>query len=97
MRYGLSIGNVLNAESNRGGAYGFKLESLERCFEIKYDADRKNLMSYILSVIKAKEPETLKWHPSPNEYNGMIISYATLAADLKLMKESIALIQKCMM
>jgi hypothetical protein len=97
LRYALSIGNVLNAESNRGGAYGYKLDSLERCFEIKYDNDRKNLMSYILSVIKAKEPDVLKWQPSPNEYSGMIISYPTLAGDLKMMKESIALIQKCMM
>lgn len=28
MKYGLSVGNVLNAEGPRGGAYGFRLDTL---------------------------------------------------------------------
>lgn len=30
LEYVLSVGNILNAGSNRGGAYGFKLQSLPK-------------------------------------------------------------------
>lgn len=97
IKYCLSIGNVLNSESGgRGGAYAFKLESLEKCFDVRYDSDKKTLMSYILSLIKTNDPEALKWQPSPSEYTGLVISYQTLAGDLKMMRDSLSLIQKCM-
>ena len=30
LEYVLSVGNILNAGSNRGGAYGFKLQALPK-------------------------------------------------------------------
>lgn len=96
IKYCLSIGNVLNAEGPRGGAYAFKLDTLEKCFDIHYESDRKTLMSYILTLIKTNDPEAVNWRSTTSEYTGLIISYQTLAGDLKSMKESLSLIHKCM-
>lgn len=96
LKYCLSVGNVLNAEGPRGGAYAFKLDTLDKCFDVHSTSGKKSLMSYILELVKAHDSEALRWHPSPSEYAGLIISYQTLSGDLKSMKDSLGLIQKCM-
>ena len=45
LEYVLSVGNILNAGSNRGGAYGFKLQSLPKvttaCYALKLPESQK--------------------------------------------------------
>ena len=38
----------MNAQSTRGGAYGFKLEALEKLVDIKSLDGKKNLLIFII-------------------------------------------------
>lgn len=35
MEYSLGVGNYLNGTTNRGGAWGFKLEHIEKLADVK--------------------------------------------------------------
>lgn len=48
LRYSLALGNYLNGETARGGAWGFKLESLEKFSDLKAVDGKHTLMMYIL-------------------------------------------------
>ena len=47
----LLFGNYLNGSSNRGGAYGFKLDTLAKLSEIKTSDNKKTLFYYIAEYI----------------------------------------------
>lgn len=64
MEYILGIGNYLNGQSVRGGAYGFKLEMLEKVSEVKTTDNKKNLLMYV--IMKA-ETDKQKELVDPNE------------------------------
>lgn len=44
----LAIGNYLNGTSARGGAWGFKLDSFDKLYEMKTNDAKKNLFIYII-------------------------------------------------
>jgi diaphanous 1 len=48
MEYALGVGNYLNGQSARGGAYGFKLDMIEKLSEVKTTDNKKNLLMYII-------------------------------------------------
>ena len=52
MKYTLAIGNYMNGESARGGAFGFKLEAFEKIVDIKNINGKKNLLAYIIEIIE---------------------------------------------
>lgn len=47
----LAFGNYLNGTTNRGGAYGFKLDTLSKISEIKSNDNKKTLLVYIVEYI----------------------------------------------
>ncbi len=47
----LLYGNYLNGTSNRGGAYGFKLDTLAKLSEVKSSDNKKTLFYYIVEYI----------------------------------------------
>ncbi len=52
----LAIGNYLNGTSARGGAYGFKLDALEKLGELKMQSNtKKTLLCYVIEVIERKQ------------------------------------------
>lgn len=52
MKYTLAIGNYMNGESARGGAFGFKLDAFEKIIDIKNSNGKKNLLAYIINIIE---------------------------------------------
>lgn len=48
MQYVLAVGNYLNGQSARGGAYGFKMDMLEKIAEVKSTDNKKNLLMYVI-------------------------------------------------
>lgn len=55
LRIVLAYGNYLNGNSNRGGAFGFKLDSLNKLTELKSNDNKKTLISFIVESIMDKE------------------------------------------
>ena len=52
MKYTLAIGNYMNGESARGGAFGFKLDAFDKIADIKNINGKKNLLAYVIEVIE---------------------------------------------
>ena len=44
IEYTLGIGNYLNGQSARGGAYGFKFDTIEKISEVKSQDSKVNLL-----------------------------------------------------
>ena len=47
----LLFGNYLNGTSNRGGAYGFKLDTLAKLSELKSTDNKKTLFYYLVEYV----------------------------------------------
>jgi len=47
----LAYGNYLNGTSNRGGAYGFKLDNINKLGDIKSNDNKKTLLSFIVEGV----------------------------------------------
>jgi hypothetical protein len=47
----------LNGNSNRGGAYGFKLDSLEKLTDLKMNQAKKTALQYIVELIETEIKE----------------------------------------
>lgn len=64
LKYVLGIGNYMNGQSARGGAYAFKFDMVEKIAEVKSTDNKKNLMMYIVEIAEQKEGKPLM---DPNE------------------------------
>lgn len=54
----------MNGQSARGGAYGFKIDMIEKLSEVKTTDNKKNLLMYIVQTVeKANEKDIV----DPNE------------------------------
>jgi hypothetical protein len=53
LRYALGVGNIMNNSSAaRQGAYGFKLDSLEKLSQITTSDNKQTLLEFIIHAIK---------------------------------------------
>ena len=60
LQYLLAFGNYLNGTSNRGGAYAYKLDALEKAVDHKAtDNPKKNLLMMIIETIENKKAKDL--------------------------------------
>jgi len=55
----LALGNYLNGQSNRGGCYGVRLNSLPKMVEVKAANGKMNLMHYLMDLLEKKHKELL--------------------------------------
>jgi len=55
----LAVGNYINGGSNRGGAYGFKIDLIHKLNTINSVDNNSNLGKFLGKVLKSKFPETL--------------------------------------
>lgn len=56
----LAIGNYLNANTNRGGAYGFKLSTLSSLLNFRAN-DGTTLTEYLVRMTRKKFADVMKW------------------------------------
>jgi diaphanous 1 len=54
-KYALAVGNHLNGESAKGGAFGFKLDTLDQIMSMRSADNSSTLLSYIVRLIETKE------------------------------------------
>ena len=47
--YALAVGNYLNGQSPKGGAFGFRIENLKSLEEVKANDKRTNLFMYVIT------------------------------------------------
>lgn len=52
MKYTLAIGNYMNGESARGGAFGFKLDVFDKMGDIKNVSGKKTLLAFVIDIIE---------------------------------------------
>ena len=57
LSYMLSIGNYMNTDTNKGNAYGFKFESIEKTYSLMAQGNQISFFEYILQVMKEKKVE----------------------------------------
>ena len=58
----LAIGNVLNGGGTRGGAYGFKLDTLVKLADVKAATKGDNLLDFVIRTCQVKKPELMEWY-----------------------------------
>lgn len=55
----LAIGNYINGGTSRGGASGFQLDTIEKCYDIKGKDNKHNLLMYILEQTEDKTKKNI--------------------------------------
>ncbi|CAD8122400.1 unnamed protein product [Paramecium sonneborni] len=55
IEYSLAVGNYLNGQSAKGGAWGFKLDQIEKLTDVKGQDNKTNILQYIIKQIKFNE------------------------------------------
>ncbi len=51
----MANGNYLNGTSARGGAYGFKIDVLEKLGDVKTTDGKKNFLIYLIEKLEAEK------------------------------------------
>lgn len=49
----LGVGNFLNGGTSRGGAWGFSLDSVEKCADVKSSDNKLSLLMYVVEQVEA--------------------------------------------
>ena len=63
----LAMGNYLNGSTNRGGAYGFKLEGLSKLSTVKTSDNKSTLMHFLASTLEKDYPNLKDWPSDVDE------------------------------
>lgn len=60
LEYVLAVGNYMNGGTNRGGSFGFKLDSLNKMVDVKSSLDSKvSLMHWLVERFEIERPEAM--------------------------------------
>lgn len=78
----LAFGNYLNGATNRGGAYGFKLETLNKIVDLKSNDNKKSLLTFIIEWIYDNSDKALL------EVNMSYLKDASLTSLYEMFKET---------
>jgi diaphanous 1 len=60
----LAVGNYMNGQSVKGGAYGFKIDMLEKLHEVKSLDNKRTLLMYLVEKLEGEKEQDLF---DPNE------------------------------
>jgi len=85
----LYIGNFLNCHSSRGGAWGFKLDSLLRLSEIKSKSNpEKTMLYFLVEIIKNDYPEISDFYHDLKsiEKAKEIIQLSSLSSEIEILE-----------
>ncbi|ORX66137.1 actin-binding FH2, partial [Linderina pennispora] len=79
----LSIGNYMNGSGFRGGAFGFKIASLNRMMDTKADDNKTTLLHFVASTVEENFPDALEFLQELKPVDsGCRVSYAEMKADM---------------
>lgn len=90
----LAIGNYLNGSTPRGGAYGFKLDTLTKLHTLKSVDPRITLMHYLLHQLEEKAPDVITFAGEvPHIVDAKRLSLDQLRADLSGYNTELAMLK----
>ncbi|OWZ19222.1 Formin like protein [Phytophthora megakarya] len=90
----LAIGNYLNGSTPRGGAYGFKLDTLMKLHTLKSVDPRVTLMHYLLRQLEEKSPDVITFAGEvPHIVEAKRLSLDQLRADLSSYNTELAMLK----
>lgn len=90
----LAIGNYLNGESIRGGAWAFKFENLGKTNELKMKDNKTTLMMYVIEIIEKKYPELISQKDEEVVTFMETLPISQLTIDLNEIKKNLRSMQK---
>ena len=102
LEYILTIGNYLNGGTTRGGAYGFKLNSLVKLVNVRSSDKEHSLLSFIVQQLFQKDIDALKCYeempgllvPMDASIKGLSAEVDVMKADLRKAEKNIELVSK---
>uniref|UniRef100_A0AAV1UQK8 Uncharacterized protein n=1 Tax=Peronospora matthiolae TaxID=2874970 RepID=A0AAV1UQK8_9STRA len=90
----LAIGNYLNGSTPRGGAYGFKLDTLTKLHTLKSVDPRITLMHFLLRQLEEKAPDIITFAGEvPHIVEAKRLSLDQLRADLSSYNTELAMLK----
>ncbi|DAZ99886.1 TPA: hypothetical protein N0F65_008629 [Lagenidium giganteum] len=90
----LAIGNYLNGSTPRGGAYGFKLDTLTKLHTLKSVDPRVTLMNFLLRQLEETAPEVIAFAGElPHIGEAKRLSLDQLRADINSYNAELAMLQ----
>ncbi|CEG42627.1 formin-homology 2 domain-containing protein [Plasmopara halstedii] len=90
----LAIGNYLNGSTPRGGAYGFKLDTLMKLHTLKSIDPRVTLMHFLLRQLEEKNPDVITFAGEvPHIVEAKRLSLDQLRADLSSYNTELAMLK----
>ncbi|XP_074617282.1 uncharacterized protein LOC141876525 isoform X2 [Acropora palmata] len=95
LEYVLSIGNILNSGSNRGGAYGFRLQSLPKLADIRGNNKKNTLLKFLILQLENSNPDALNFTGELKSVTkAAACSSKALFAEVEVMKKDLVKIKK---
>ncbi|KAJ1680355.1 hypothetical protein EV182_000137 [Spiromyces aspiralis] len=86
----LSIGNFMNGSGFRGGAYGFRIASLNKLMDTKAQDNKTTLLHFVATVVEEKFSNALTFLDDLNPVDaGCRVAYQDLRAEFKAMGEQL--------
>ncbi|KAJ2780753.1 hypothetical protein GGI18_003790, partial [Coemansia linderi] len=87
----LSIGNFMNGSGFRGGAFGFRIASLNRLMDTKADDNKTTLLHFVASTVEDNFPDALEFLDELKPVDsGCRVSYAEMKAEMGDMRVRLA-------
>ncbi|EAR97051.2 formin-like 2 domain protein (macronuclear) [Tetrahymena thermophila SB210] len=94
LEYVLAFGNYLNGESARGGAWGFKFDSLIKISELKMKDNKTTLMMYVIDIFEKKYNPLISLEDEEALNLCEQLPISQLNADLNEIKKNFRFMQK---
>ncbi|KAL4467047.1 hypothetical protein ABPG74_010644 [Tetrahymena malaccensis] len=94
LEYVLAFGNYLNGESARGGAWGFKFDSLIKISELKMKDNKTTLMMYVIDIFEKKYNPLISQEDEEALNLCEQLPISQLNADLNEIKKNFRFMQK---
>ncbi|KAJ1922239.1 hypothetical protein H4219_000101 [Mycoemilia scoparia] len=86
----LSIGNFMNGSGFRGGAYGFRIASLNKLMDTKAHDNKTTLLHFVASVVEERFGQALGFLDELNPVDsGCRVAYQEMRTEFKLMGEQL--------
>eukprot|EP01088_Endostelium_zonatum_P011646 TRINITY_DN257_c0_g1_i1.p1 TRINITY_DN257_c0_g1~~TRINITY_DN257_c0_g1_i1.p1 ORF type:complete len:1172 (-),score=518.49 TRINITY_DN257_c0_g1_i1:14-3529(-) len=92
----LAVGNVVNTGTGRGGAYGFKLDSIGKMADVRStNKDLPTLLHYIVSIMEKDFPESFSLRNDfPHLEAASRENLGQVQADIASLKANLSVIEK---
>ncbi|KAJ2122954.1 hypothetical protein IW147_003002 [Coemansia sp. RSA 720] len=87
----LSIGNFMNGSGFRGGAFGFKIASLNRLMDTKAEDNKTTLLHFVAATVEENFPDALEFLEELKPVDsGCRVSYTEMKAEMGDMRVRLA-------